>query len=633
MGTSTNRVAAALLLLVLCSCTRPASCFSFSVDAIKAFFNVGRASPSPPAFPESFEATYTFSLPYVYTVQTSGLSFPVHIWYDAPNKRLRTDVYGGLDSTLTVEDTTYMIYPRINKTHCKIHHDAVGPTLAANLLADAPLPDISSWSYGGTTSIGNSEVHIWQLFDRKWGKTSTYTFYTTPEGLPVRFYMMGFNIMAASHFDEYLVDFTSFKPGPIDPAVFEEPTVCEGKKKPTTAAAAAGALSREEQQLMTAQAMSAGAAVMPWAKVAAVVAAASSSNGAQQQQAEQQQLRRLAALAQNARFVESWNQGSNAGFKLSLNRFADWTAEEYQLLRGKRSSSRSREVKQTSSLGVVAPAPGLSKKHLPKHVSWRGTPADNVVKDQATCGSCWAFSAVGAMQGAWQLATGQALSLSEQQLVDCSWKYGNNGCQGGEMEPAIQYVADAGGAAAEEDYQYMGQNMFCGQNATHRDAAPVAHFKGYATVKKRDEVALMWAVWRHGPVAISIDASQPTFRFYSEGVYKDKKCQTGPDFMDHAVLLVGYGTDKITGEDYWLVKNSWSKYWGEDGYIRMARTPGSGNDCGVTTDPVLAVVHPDHVQAGSAAAELHQQLAAAGGQQQQQKVLVQMEELHLVATY
>lgn len=76
--------------------------------------------------------------------------------------------------------------------------------------------------------------------------------------------------------------------------------------------------------------------------------------------------------------------------------------------------------------------------------------------------SLQAFSAVGAMQGAWYLATGQVLSLSEQQLVDCSWDYGNNGCQGGEMEPAIQYIADHGGAASEEDYQYRGQNMFCG---------------------------------------------------------------------------------------------------------------------------------------------------------------------------
>lgn len=183
--------------------------------------------------------------------------------------------------------------------------------------------------------------------------------------------MMGFNIMSASHFDEYLVDFTSFKPGPIDPSVFQEPTVCEGKKKPT--AAAGGVVSRDEQQLMTAQAMSAGAAVMPWAKVAAVAAAASSSNSdapaaAQQQQAEQQQqqLRRLAALAQNARLVESWNLGSNAGFKLSLNRFADWTPEEYGLLRGKRSSSRSREVKQVGA----AVCGGFAGDQAERRVLW-----------------------------------------------------------------------------------------------------------------------------------------------------------------------------------------------------------------------------------------------------------------------
>lgn len=157
--------------------------------------------------------------------------------------------------------------------------------------------------------------------------------------------MMGFNIMSSSHFDEYLVDFTSFKPGPIDPSVFQEPALCEKKKhhKPTAAA-------RDEQQLLTAQVMSAGAAVMPWARVAASRRAGSNADLAALQQQSEQQLRRLTALAQNLEFVQSWNQGSNAGFKLGLNRFADWLPEEYQLMRGKRSSSRSNEVKQVSCL-------------------------------------------------------------------------------------------------------------------------------------------------------------------------------------------------------------------------------------------------------------------------------------------
>jgi hypothetical protein len=171
--------------------------------------------------------------------------------------------------------------------------------------------------------------------------------------------MMGFNIMSASHFDEYLVDFTMFKPGPIAPTVFDKPQLCEKHHKPTAAAAATAAPqeSEQEQELLTAQAMSSGAAVMPWAKAVTQVTrpSSSSSNDDGANLVQQQQLRRLAALAQNAEFVQGWNQrdlnsNSNAaaGFKLSLNHLAVMLPEEYQMLRGRRSSSRSKQVKQVS---------------------------------------------------------------------------------------------------------------------------------------------------------------------------------------------------------------------------------------------------------------------------------------------
>lgn len=146
--------------------------------------------------------------------------------------------------------------------------------------------------------------------------------------------MMGFNIMSSSHFDEYLVDFTSFKPGPIDPAVFEAPSLCDKHHKHHQQG-------QQQQHLLTAQAVSAGSAVMPWARLSS-----SSSAVQQEQQQNEQQLKRLAAVAANAEYVANWNQASNAGFKLSLNRFADWLPEEYEMLRGRRSSSRSEQVKQ-----------------------------------------------------------------------------------------------------------------------------------------------------------------------------------------------------------------------------------------------------------------------------------------------
>lgn len=159
--------------------------------------------------------------------------------------------------------------------------------------------------------------------------------------------MMGFNIMAASHFDEYLVDFTFFKAGPIDAAVFDRPALC--KKKPHTPAAL-DTPTKEQQQLLTAQAMSAGSAVMPWARItnSAHIDSSSNADTGELQQQQMLQLRRLGVRYQNQGFVEAWNQASNAGFKLSLNRFASWLPEEYGLMTGLRSSSKSKQVKEVS---------------------------------------------------------------------------------------------------------------------------------------------------------------------------------------------------------------------------------------------------------------------------------------------
>jgi cathepsin L len=183
------------------------------------------------------------------------------------------------------------------------------------------------------------------------------------------------------------------------------------------------------------------------------------------------------------------------------------------------------------------------------------------------------------------------------------------------MDAAIQYVADSdlGGLMSEESYQYLGQNAFCGQNATRRDEPPTARFKGFADIKKRDNEALMEAVYKHGPVAVSIDAAHESFRFYSEGVFTSKDCKIDPDDMDHAVLLVGYGTTE-DGQDYWLIRNSWSTYWGESGYIRMARSSGNGEgteDCGVTTDPVIAIVDPKYYEPAVPARVLFEPKAGA----------------------
>ncbi|NXD46813.1 CATS protein, partial [Copsychus sechellarum] len=191
---------------------------------------------------------------------------------------------------------------------------------------------------------------------------------------------------------------------------------------------------------------------------------------------------------------------------------------------------------------------------------------------QGACGSCWAFSAVGALEAQVKLKTGNLVSLSAQNLVDCSGMYGNKGCAGGFMTEAFQYIIDNGGIESEESYPYTAQNGTCRYNASSR-AASCSRF---LELPEGDEAALREAVATVGPVAVAIDATRPSFFLYHSGVFDDPQCSQE---VNHGVLVVGYGS--LESKEYWLVKNSWGVWFGDAGYIRMARN--ASNLCGIAS--------------------------------------------------
>merc|ERR1712232_602722 len=211
---------------------------------------------------------------------------------------------------------------------------------------------------------------------------------------------------------------------------------------------------------------------------------------------------------------------------------------------------------------------------LPKEVNWLKLGGVTPVKNQGACGSCWAFSTTGALEGAKFVKTGELVALSEQNLLDCDHE--DMGCNGGLMDNAFKFDEKSGGLCSEEDYPYEAkQGSEC--NPMNCVDVPGTEVSTFYDVPESDADALMAAISMQ-PISVAIQADQFAFQFYKTGVLTDDSCGERGQ-VDHGVLAAGYGVDPETNEPYWLVKNSWGATWGENGYIRMSRN--SENEWGM----------------------------------------------------
>jgi C1A family cysteine protease len=502
--------------------------------------------------------------------------YNVTIYYDATNGGRQEYDWGLHTIVQSIADQfTYELILINNVTQC-IAQNTSGPSLhenthlhmmvdgrANNLVIQGAFPNMTGFVYKGEVfcphqALKSKLCNQWELTSVMFNRTNVYEFYTHADtGYPYLYEWQGFNTLFGSHFDHYRFFYDHYEPGYTNANLVKKPLQCHNTE----------GIDRQEVPSKFQK-------NTPFHKLFHGIPSAAHQQyrqfigkfGKQHKSQEEYNLRML-NFASSLHFVNEHN-AKKATFTAGINHLADAHDWERRMMFGLVSSANTNAMRVHEFDQTV---------QVPDSIDWRTKNAVSPVKDQGFCGSCWAFSTTGALESAHYLKTGVMTQLSQQILVDCASNAGA-GCDGGMQGPAYDYINMNGGIPDQIGYgDYMMINQMC-----RKPHGEMIKISGYVNVTANDENALKQAIATVGPVAVSIDASQLAFSYYQEGVFYAEKCSSTN--LDHAVLAVGYGTEN--GQDYWLVKNSWSTYWGNGGYIKMARN--RNNNCGIAT----AAVYP-----------------------------------------
>lgn len=588
----TTRVAL-LLLISLASTAVPARAFTLSDGLLRLTSSITGAGaladePERPKWPAQYQVSWNFLVPYVSKLQSTPLVYNYTVFQDTEHGRQKI-VRDSVETTVSIvsKNVMYEMYPVVDKMKCDKHKMSDGPEDQSQDLPETRkllqssnagpklgfvLPDLSEnrWKYNGTAQMHKQEANTWVMHTNKemgYGDViSTYTMYVAKDGTPLQFYMHGVDLYMQSHFDDWIVDIVTWRPGPIDEGEWRVPYFCHQAEATELA---------QRHRLDSSLAMEV-AKQLPNPHFGDKLYDAFVHRHGRRHTTRDEYDQRAQMFHKNRQMIENHNSQPDKTHTLALNRFADWHKDEF-LATLLPNHGKTRPKLPVEGKQMLVHKPKVPEHMLPTTVDWRGSGADSPVKDQASCGSCWAFGTIGPLETAYFRETGKQLLLSEQNLMDCGWYLNNKACFGGYQDIGLQWLMDRGKVATQEAYPYQGVDNFCTEQG--RDHI---NFDGDFVTTDGSEYALKEAIFTKGPMTVSVDAAPDSFVFYSSGVYNNSACKSDYADLDHAVLVSGYGTTE-EGHDYWLVKNTWSALWGDKGYIKIARHP---QDCGIATQPM-----------------------------------------------
>ncbi|XP_064398726.1 digestive cysteine proteinase 1-like [Halichondria panicea] len=527
-------------------------------------------------WPKQYTAKGHIILPYGEIVE------PFTAYVDMSGKgRSRIDYYGGSAIDLNLGDqgqhgTIFKIAYETTQEFANVMTCfGVPGVVGAPVTPQGVLPDISMYKYATDLMYNGVMSEVYMSSNTEEEKNNNYTLIVRKDSKnPITLRFVGFDRLFNSYYDEYVIEYSDFETT-LDATVFDYASkfTCKGFPGPGVTLPMienpmfefVGASGYEEKHRSY--------------KVDSDFEEFKGHHS-RKYESEGEEVKRKTHFRHNHRYIHSMNR-RDLPYKLGVNHLTDLADGEISRMRGYRHTPN-------SPRGTLY-KPSISD--VPQNYNWRLRGAVTPVKEQGLCGSCWSFGTTGTLEGSQFIKNGMKnlKAFSEQSLIDCSWGYGNNGCNGGESERAYKWIIENGCIPTEESYgggKFLMQDGFCKVNESECGA----RISMYVNTAPGNETSLMMAIAERGPISVAIDASHKSFNFYSHGVYYEPACGNGVDNLDHQVLAVGYGTltPGDPDSDYWYIKNSWSTHWGNDGYVLMSR---KNNNCGVTTDASFAILN------------------------------------------